>query len=604
MPDPIPESVSESASRSVSESASQPAPTPWRTRLLVWRARLQRLPVFSDDHIMLLWAVAVGALGALMTVAFRECIALIQLLLSGRRGSFVDIANSLSWQARILLPTGGGIVAGALLAWARRGGAGNADYMEAVNIGDGRIPVRQTFWRSLSSLATIGSGGSIGREGAMVQLAALSASLLGRAVRFPAERLRLLVACGAAAGIAAAYNAPIAGAFFVSEIVLGAIVMKNFGPVVVASVVANITMRSLPGYKPVFAMPAFPEIAGLEAPLFVLLGLLAGLLAPQFLRVLRLSRKLFQKTALPLPLRLGLGGLLMGVVSALAPEVWGNGYSVVNSLLHTDWIWWSVLGIVLFKVLATALIAGSGAVGGIFTPTLFVGAALGILFGQAVHLLWPAATSAPFAYAMVGMGAFLAAATSAPLMAMLMIFEMTLSHQALLPLMLSCVVAYFTAAGIGGLSMYDITLRRQRDEQARLALRGSHMSDLIKPAETVLPIDASFAEMSGMFLKYPVKYIYIVDADNRYCGAVALQDVTSSLLDEKNTDGKTAADYLRRGFLHVVTPDMSLGEGLQRFLEHQGERLPAIQSVQQPLLLGAVHKTSLLDAYFRLDSGG
>jgi CIC family chloride channel protein len=181
---------------------------------------------------------------------------------------------------------------------------------------------------------------------------------------------------------------------------------------------------------------------------------------------------------------------------------------------------------------------------------------------------------------------------------------MTLSHQALLPLMLSCVVAYFTAAGIGGLSMYDITLRRQRDEQARLALRGSHMSDLIKPAETVLPIDASFAEMSGMFLKYPVKYIYIVDADNRYCGAVALQDVTSSLLDEKNTDGKTAADYLRRGFLHVVTPDMSLGEGLQRFLEHQGERLPAIQSVQQPLLLGAVHKTSLLDAYFRLDSGG
>ena len=217
------------------------------------------------------------------------------------------------------------------------------------------------------------------------------------------------------------------------------------------------------------------------------------------------------------------------------------------------------------------------------------------------------ATSAPFAYAMVGMGAFLAAATSAPLMAMLMIFEMTLSHQTLLPLMLSCVVAYFTATSIGGLSMYDITSRRQRDEEARLALRGSHMSDLIKPAETVLPLDASFAQLTGMFLQHAVKYIYIVDARNYYCGVVALQDVTVSLLDKaalEGTDGKTAADYLRREFLHVVTPEMSLTEGLQRFLDHQGERLPAIRSNEQPLLLGAVYKTSLLDAYFRLDKAG
>jgi CIC family chloride channel protein len=589
----------------MSEPILEVQPSAWRMRLLGWRARLQRLPGFSDDHIMLLWAVAVGLLGALTTVVFRECIVLIQLLLSGRSGGFVNIANSLSWPARILIPTCGGVMAGALLVWARRGGAGgNADYMEAVSIGDGSIPVRQTLLRSWSSLMTIGSGGSIGREGSMVQLAALCASLVGRLLHFPAPRLRLLVACGAAAGISAAYNAPIAGAFFVSEIVLGAIVMKNFGPVVVASVVANITMRGLPGYKPVFVMPVFPEIAALEVPLFVLLGLLAGVLAPQFLRLLRWSRQQFQKTALPLPLRLGLGGLLMGLISAQVPEVWGNGYSVVDSLLHTDWIWWSVLVIMLLKVLATALIAGSGAVGGIFTPTLFVGAALGILFGQFAHLLLPGATSAPFAYAMVGMGAFLAAATSAPLMAMLMIFEMTLSHQTLLPLMLSCVVAYFTAAGAGGLSMYEITSRRNRDEQARLELRGSHMSDLIKPAQTVLTIDATFAELSSMFLKYPVKYIYIVDAANHYCGTVSLQDVTSSLLDKRDTDSKTAADYLRRGLLHVVTADMSLGDGLQRFLDHQGERLPAIQSVAQPVLLGAVYKSSLLDAYFRLDRGG
>lgn len=595
----------ETRSESISEE-TEPSISAWRIRL----RRLLHSSGFSEDHIMLLWAAAAGVLGAVATVGFRECIALVQVALSGRHGSFVDMADSFAWPARILVPAAGGVAAGALLVWAERcsrsSKTANADYMEAVSIGDGSIPVRQTLIRSLSSLVTIGSGGSIGREGSMVQLAALGASGLGRFARFPAARLRLLVACGAAAGIAAAYNAPIAGAFFVSEIVLGAIVMKNFGPVVVAAVVSNITMRSLPGYMPVFAMPEFPEIRGVEIPLFVVLGLAAGILAPQFLRLLQLSREQFRKTGLPLPLRLGLGGLLMGLVSVQAPQVWGNGYSVVNSLLHTDWLWWSVLAIVLFKVAATALTVGSGAVGGIFTPTLFVGAALGILFGQGVHLLWPAATSAPFAYAMVGMGAFLAAATSAPLMAMLMIFEMTLSHQTLLPLMLSCVVAYFTAAGIGGLSMYDITSRRHRDEQARLALRGSHMRDLIKPAETVLPLDASFAELTAMFLRHPVKYIYIVDQENHYCGAVALQDLTSSLLDKAATESaaaRTAADFLRRGFLHVVTADMSLAEGLQRFLDHQGERLPAIQSLEQPLLLGAVYKTSLLDAYFRLDRG-
>jgi CIC family chloride channel protein len=573
-----------------------------------WRFRLQRLLGFSDDHVMLLWAVGAGVLGAFTTVIFRECIALIQLLLSGHSGSFVDMANRFSWPLRILVPTLGGVIAGCLLLWAkRRGAASNADYMEAVSIGDGTIPVRLTLIRSLSSLVTIGSGGSIGREGSMVQLGALCASLLGKAAHFATPRLRLLVACGAAAGIAAAYNAPIAGAFFVSEIVLGAIVMKNFGPVVVAAVVSNITMRAVPGYQPVFAMPEFPDIGALEIPLFVVLGLIAGVLAPQFLKLLHFSRQRFQKMALPLPAQLGLGALLMGLISVQSPEVWGNGYNVVNSLLHTDWVWWSVLSIVLFKVAATALIVGSGAVGGIFTPTLFVGAALGILFGQGVHLLWPAATSAPFTYAMVGMGAFLSAATSAPLMAMLMIFEMTLSHEALLPLMLSCVVAYFTATSIGGLSMYDITSRRNRDEQERNALRQSHMRDLIKPAETVLPINATFAELTSMFLQHPVKYIYIVDANNYYCGAVALQDVTSSLLDKTVLDGsagKTAADFLRRGFLHVVTADMSLGEGLEVFMDHQGERLPAIGSTAQPLLLGAVFKTSLLDAYFRLDRGG
>lgn len=570
-----------------------------------YRLRVLNACRVSENHSMLLWGALAGFVGALATIAFRECIALLQIWLTGHDGSFVDIAKGLSWPVRVLLPTCGGVVAGLILVWAKRTPAGNGgDYMEAVAIGDGAIPVRNTLLRSISSLASIASGGSIGREGPMVQLSALCASLVGKFSHFPSSRLRLLVACGAAAGITSAYNAPIAGAFFITEIVLGSLVMESFGPVVVASVVANITMRELPGYRAAYEMPYFPEIGGWEVLLFLVLGVLAGILAPQFLRVLELGKLGFGKLKLPLPVRLGVGGLLVGLISIEVPEVWGNGYSLVNSLLHTTWLWQAVLTVLVIKVLATAITVGSGAVGGIFTPTLFVGAAVGYLFGDTASALLPFHMSQPFAYAMVGMGAFLAAASYAPLMAILMIFEMTLSYQVVLPLMLSCVVAYVVARSMDGRSMYEITLKRHRDNEERLRLRGTHMSELIRPAETVLTETASLEEVSALFLKYPVKYVYIVDAQQRYQGVVALQDITSWLLDKKEPGGRLARDFLRPHFLHEVTPDMSLGEALQLFLDHQGERLPVIASAEDPRLLGVVFKTSLLDAYFRLDRAG
>jgi CIC family chloride channel protein len=570
-----------------------------------YRLRVLNACRVSETHSMLLWGALAGFVGALATIAFRECIALLQIWLTGHDGSFVDIAKGLPWHVRVLLPTCGGVVAGLFLVWAKKTPAGNGgDYMEAVAIGDGAIPVRNTLLRSISSLASIASGGSIGREGPMVQLSALCASLVGKFSHFPSSRLRLLVACGAAAGITSAYNAPIAGAFFITEIVLGSLVMESFGPVMVASVVANITMRELPGYRATYEMPYFPEIGGWEVLLFLVLGVLAGILAPQFLRVLELGKHGFAKLKLPLPVRLGVGGLLVGLISIQVPEVWGNGYSLVNSLLHTTWLWQMVLMVLVIKVLATAITVGSGAVGGIFTPTLFVGAAVGYLFGDTAQALLPVHTSQPFAYAMVGMGAFLAAASYAPLMAILMIFEMTLSYQVVLPLMLSCVVAYVVARSVDGRSMYEITLKRHRDNEERLRLRGTHMSELIRPAETVLMEDASLEEVSALFLKYPVKYVYIVDARQRYQGVVALQDITSWLLDKKQAAGSMARDFLRPHFLHEVTPDMSLGQALQLFLDHQGERLPVIASAEDPRLLGVVFKTSLLDAYFRLDRAG
>ncbi|MFS2214105.1 ClcB-like voltage-gated chloride channel protein [Telluria sp. Tellsp104] len=555
----------------------------------------------AEGPLSLMWAIVVGVTGAFVTVAFRTGIDELQRLFGGEPGNLIKMADSLPLPIRVALPALGGLLAGICIVASRRvQSQRNVEYMEAASIGDGIVPVWQSLWRSLSSLFTISSGGSIGREGSMVQLAALAASVLGRWSHFDPTRLRLLVACGAAAGITSAYNAPIAGVFFVTEIVLGSMATEKLGPILVSSVAANITMREFANYRPTYEMPVFPPVAGGEVLLFVMLGLLSGVLAPHFLRFIAASKKCFSALPAPLPLRLALGGLIVGLISIRWPEVWGNGYEVVNSLLHHPWTWRALVSVLAFKIVATAATAGSGAIGGIFTPTLFVGAVLGCLFGLGVHAIWPDSTSAPFAYAMVGMGAFLAAATHAPLMAILMIFELTLSYQVMLPLMLSCVIAYLVARASERESMYEVTLRRSLEKKKRERLAATRMRELVKPADTVVPLTADVEDMTRMFLAYSVKYLYVVDEAECFVGVVSLKDITSDLLGHRDGVPRTAAHYLQLP-VHVLTPDMSLADALKHFLTFHGERLPVVESNSQRFLLGVVYKTSLLDAFHRMN---
>jgi CIC family chloride channel protein len=569
---------------------------------LFLRLRTRTLHVlrFSDNHVMLLWAALAGVAGALVTAAFREGIGLVQWLLVGHAGSLVEIARSLPWWGRLGLPALGGLAAGAVLALGARyaGQADIAGYMEVIARGGSKVALRQSLVRSGASLLTIASGGSIGREGSMAQLSALAASLLARLTHLAPERARLLVACGAAAGITAAYNAPIAGVFFITEIVIGSVAVDSLGPLVVASVVSNVAMRELPGYRPVYDIPPFPAVAGGELILFVLLGVVCGLLAPQFLHLFEVARTAFRRLRLPLPLQLAAGGLAVGAISIPVPEVWGNGYSVVTDIVQHTWPLQALLLVLVCKIAATALTVGSGAVGGIFTPTLFVGAVVGELAGQVAHAVWPGPVAAASAYAIVGMGAMLAAATSAPLMAILMMFEMTLSYSVMLPLMLACVVAYFVGRASSEQSMYGVTVKRRLDAAERSRLRATRMRDLVQPAQTVLADDAPLSELTRVFFQHPVKYIYVVNAAGVFLGVAPLQAVTSLLLERRDTTATRAADLVRREF-PTLMPDMTLAEALEHFVGFQGERLPVIAPGSRQLL-GVVYKTSLLDAYSRL----
>lgn len=541
-----------------------------------------------------LWAALAGLVGALATVVFREAISLLQWGFTRHTGSLVAAASALQPWQRVWIPALGGLLAGTVLALARRmpGARSAPDYMEAISAGDGVIKPGQSLVRSLSSLLSIASGASIGREGAMVQLGAMAASMLGKAVDFNVPRQRLLTACGAAAGIASAYNAPIAGALFVSEIVLGSMAMSGLGPLLVASVSASIVIHQVAGYHASYDMPAFAPIAGADVLPYLMLGVLTGLVAPAFLWMLDAAKSLFARLPLPLPLRLSLGGLIVGLVSMYEPQVWGNGYSVVNSILGSPWVWQALLLVLAAKLLATSATVGSGAVGGVFTPTLFVGATFGALYAHALNALVPG-LALPSACAAVAMGAMLAATTHAPLMSILMISEMTMSYQITLPLMLACVSAYSVARVLRRGSVYAASLRSQRADAGVQAIRLTTVADLIKPDRPSVTPRTSVAELAQLFARHRVQYLYVVNEQGGFVGAVSLHDV-ARVTAQQAVPTPCASDILLREF-PVLTPDMDMSAALLVFARHHGERLPVVSDeAGARKLLGSATKTDVM----------
>ncbi|REE17731.1 CIC family chloride channel protein [Paraburkholderia sp. BL27I4N3] len=566
---------------------------------LARRASRQRVPDFGFYRTFVL-SVVVGITGALATALFRLAIEAIDAQIGGTAATtdLVDVARALPWYWRIAVPAIGGVIAGAMLVFAhrhRRPGR-DEDYMDAVTVGAGNIGVAQTILTTASSLASIASGSSIGREGPMVQLAALCASLVGKILRMTVANARLTVACGAAAGITAAYNAPVAGALFVSELVLGSIAMARFGPVLIAAVASNMTMRALGGYHPTYAMPDYPSTSAAELVLFAALGIVCGLSAPVFLTAVQKGKSSFSRLRAPLPLQLALGGAVVGVISLVCPEVWGNGYSVVSSILHQPWPWRVLLVVLVAKVAATVISAGSGAVGGVFTPTLFVGAVLGCLFGESISLL-PFSTSAePTAYAIAGMGAILAAATQAPLMAVVMMFEMTGSYQSVLPLIVSAVVASAVANAIGGPVMYGVTVRRNLKEGMRKRLAAGTVRDLVEKPATVVHTDTSLAEALCVFERHPVRYLYVVSRDGDFLGVIALRTVARSLATETGNASLNVGDLLSDEVITLHGND-TYDAALEAFLAFPGERLPVVDDGLKPHFVGIVRKSTLLRAY-------
>jgi chloride channel protein, CIC family len=576
-------------------------------RALRWRERLE----LKEEAFHLVLAGFIGLLGGLVNLFFYYAVHLIQ------PGDPVEVAQRLNAWELIAVTTLGGLTAGLVLHWGLRlvGPQGPSNMLEVVVAGDGRLPFRTEFVKTISAIVSIAAGASIGREGGIIHLAATLSSKLGQIAKWPPYRLRLLVGCGAASGIAAAYNAPIAGAVFSALIVMGNFSMNLFAPLVVASVTSATVTRSVFSMKPWYLVPPFPAATPGQLPWFILLGLICGVVGAVFLKVLRAAGREFARLNWPVYLRLTLAGLAVGLIAVVFPGVCGNGYSVTNGILHGKFqsgvnplltqAWANPLlwlaGLFLAKVLATSATVGAGTVGGVFTPTLFIGASTGAVFGTVLHQFGVAPGVSPGGFALVGMGAVLAATTRSPLLAIIMIFELSLDYSLMPPVMLGCVVSTLIGRMLHGESVYTEPLRLkglalgQESSRPGAALEQT-VGDFMRPPVPPVRETASLREIANRFLTNSNNFVPVVDDRRRLLGVVALHDLKDFLNNAQGLDGVIAYDVMRPP-PKCLTPSQRLLDALPVVLESELRNVPVVNSRKENKLLGSVARAEILTMF-------
>src|SRR5580700_10391917 len=552
----------------------------------------------GERQFMLVWAALIGFLGALAAEVFRRATDILHHLATGSESEIVSSFAQLPLWQRLVVPTVGGLLAGVTLWIGRRlttrlHQKTTTDYMEAIVVGNGIISVPASIVKTSSALFSISTGASIGREGPLVQISSLVASLIARLRDFPVAQRRHLVACGAAAGIASAYNAPIAGSFFVAEIILGTVVVEALGPLILASVVATFTAQVLHGGGPIYKSPGFNLHTYWEIIPLSFVGLVSGLLAPIYLRILRAAERLSATVDIPVPAKLALGGAIVGALAIISPDVCGNGQGLLSTLFRQNWFSDEILAILLLKLVATAATFGSGAVGGVFTPTLFVGAAIGMLYGRGILYAFPILHPNPAMYAVVGMGSFIAATTGAPLMSILLGFELTLDYTIAPLLMVDCVVAYYCSSIFEKRFIYGESLERKGASFFNQQLAEAKIADLIQPDPVTLPGNATFAEIAKVFVQQRLQHIYIVGREGQFLGAVSLHDIKEFLDSPELATMLIAVDLMNENFPRI-SRFQGMGDAFEKFSEVRSERLPVVDDLNACRLIGSISKTDIM----------
>ncbi len=504
---------------------------------------------------------------------------------------------------RILYPAIGGLLVG-IIAFKfspEVKGHGIPSVMDAVANKGGYIRKRVTVLTSINSGLTIGSGGSAGKEGPIVQIGAAIGSSIGQLFHVSQRRLKILVGCGAAGGLAAVFNAPVAGVLFAIEIILGDYSLGVFSPIVISSVISTTLARSLVGSSPLFHIPQYTLQSPAEYPLYLLMGLLGGILAVVFIKTLYGIEDLFEeKLDFPSWVKPAIGGLLTGIIAYKFPELYGFD----DSATHTALMGYTEISIIavliVAKILATSFTLGSGGTGGLFTPSLFIGAMFGALFGTVANQIFPGVTAPPGAYALVGMGVIVSGTIHAPLTALLMIFEITGDYNIILPLMLGTVTSVIVARALERESIYTmkISLFSHRTEAGKNLdiLRSHRITGLITNEVPVVYEYTPFEELLDLFMKTHYNTIPVLDKDNRVVGTISLREIRPVLFDKDIAPLLLAIDIMSEN-IFVLEQDSTLEEAIQKMEIDDSDLLPVVDSTQNMRYLGMVAREDIWRKY-------
>ena len=564
--------------------------------------RLRRI-IRNDQLILSILAVFVGAAAGGGVIAIREGIDLVQgVFLGGTSENLVAHVATLPWWQILFAPAIGGLLVGLFIYYAVPGRKprGVAKVIEASALRGGRMNLKAGITAAIASAASIGVGGAVGREGPAIHLGATFGAWFAEKLHLTRSLSRALLGCGAAAAVAASFNAPIAGALFAHEVVVGHFAMSAFAPIVIASVVGTIVSRIYFGDFPAFGISEQSLTSLWEFPAVVGLGIASGLVAIMFMRTAMKTEDIMMKVPGPPWLRPAVGGFLVGGIALVFPQVLGVGYDATDLALKVQLPLTLLISLIFMKTLATSICIGSGFGGGVFTPSLMIGAMLGGAYGIVATSIAPELSAGPGAYTIIGMGAVAAAVLGAPISTTLIVFELTDDYPLTIAVMIGVVISNIVAQQFLGKSFFNWQL-----ERAGLDLKGGFETTLLRSIKVRRLVDRNsetvgvatqLQELRAKLQASDTGELFVIKDDGELFGTITLADLSDAAFDHDVDNLINAGDVAR-----VHPPILDLDDDLEtanKVIRDSGEHyIAVVENHENMKFVGTLHETEVMSAY-------